>query len=99
MRVADLHHEVMRCCCRGFTAFPRSDYVQWKKEGRLINDGVNAKVGLLEMLQCSCADVERRLTRLYQSCNACMCHHSVCNGRTALAESCAGHDCSAKVSC
>ena len=30
--------------CRGFTAFPRQDYAQWKKEGRLINDGVNAKV-------------------------------------------------------
>ena len=29
---------------RGFTSFPRQDYVQWKKEGRLINDGVNAKV-------------------------------------------------------
>lgn len=28
----------------GFTSFPRQDYVQWKKEGRLINDGVNAKL-------------------------------------------------------
>ena len=30
--------------CRGFTAYTRDDYVQWKKEGRLVNDGVNAKV-------------------------------------------------------
>ena len=28
----------------GFTRFARSDYVAWKKSGRLINDGVNAKV-------------------------------------------------------
>ena len=31
--------------CRGFTRFSRDDYIQWKKEGRLVNDGVNAKVG------------------------------------------------------
>ncbi len=30
--------------CRGFTKFARDDYLQWKKEGRLVNDGVNAKV-------------------------------------------------------
>ena len=30
--------------CRGFTRFSRDDYIQWKKEGRLVNDGVNAKV-------------------------------------------------------
>ena len=30
----------------GFTKFARADYVAWKKAGRLINDGVNAKVGV-----------------------------------------------------
>ncbi len=30
--------------CRGFTSFTRDDYLTWKKEGRMINDGVNAKV-------------------------------------------------------
>lgn len=35
--------------CRGFTRFSRDDYIQWKKEGRLVNDGVNAKVG-----HCAC---------------------------------------------
>lgn len=43
MRWTGLH--CLLGCCRGFTAFPRQDYAQWKKEGRLINDGVNAKVG------------------------------------------------------
>mmetsp|Transcript_11349 Transcript_11349/g.15453 ORF Transcript_11349/g.15453 Transcript_11349/m.15453 type:complete len:234 (-) Transcript_11349:142-843(-) len=28
----------------GFTDYDRADYVQWKKEGRLDNDGVNAKL-------------------------------------------------------
>ncbi len=28
----------------GFTPYLRSDYVLWKKEGRLINDGINVKV-------------------------------------------------------
>lgn len=28
----------------GFTPFVREDYVLWKKEGRLVNDGVNAKL-------------------------------------------------------
>ena len=28
----------------GFTKYNRDDYVQWKREGRLVNDGVNAKV-------------------------------------------------------
>ena len=28
----------------GFTAYSREDYVQWKREGRLVKDGVNAKV-------------------------------------------------------
>lgn len=32
------------CLYRGFTSFDRSDYLQWKKEGRLQNDGVNAKL-------------------------------------------------------
>ena len=31
----------------GFTKFARADYVAWKKAGRLINDGVNAKVRAL----------------------------------------------------
>lgn len=30
--------------CRGFTAYLRDDYLEWKREGRLVNDGVNAKV-------------------------------------------------------
>jgi hypothetical protein len=29
---------------RGFTAYNRDDFVQWKTEGRLTPDGVNAKV-------------------------------------------------------
>jgi len=28
----------------GFTAYTRADYTAWKKEGRLLNDGVNAKL-------------------------------------------------------
>ena len=28
----------------GFTSYSREDYVQWKREGRLVKDGVNAKV-------------------------------------------------------
>eukprot|EP00887_Chlorella_sp_A99_P001591 scaffold8.g1591.t1 len=28
----------------GFTSFLRDDYVEWKREGRLVNDGVNAKL-------------------------------------------------------
>uniref|UniRef100_A0A6U1FNY5 Uncharacterized protein n=2 Tax=Eukaryota TaxID=2759 RepID=A0A6U1FNY5_9CHLO len=28
----------------GFTNFVREDYIQWKREGRLINDGVNARI-------------------------------------------------------
>ncbi|KAK9790099.1 hypothetical protein WJX73_002400 [Symbiochloris irregularis] len=28
----------------GFTGFSRDDYIEWKKEGRLANDGVNAKL-------------------------------------------------------
>ena len=35
---------------RGFTRFSRDDYIQWKKEGRLVNDGVNAKVGHCRIL-------------------------------------------------
>ena len=31
-------------CYRGFTKFARVDYVKWKEENRLVNDGVNAKV-------------------------------------------------------
>jgi hypothetical protein len=30
--------------CRGFTKFARVDYVKWKEENRLVNDGVTAKV-------------------------------------------------------
>jgi hypothetical protein len=30
----------------GFTPYARDDYVQWKKEGRLVNSGVHATVGL-----------------------------------------------------
>lgn len=30
--------------CRGFTKFSRTDYLQWKSENRIMNDGVNAKV-------------------------------------------------------
>ncbi len=33
----------------GFTKFARADYVAWKKAGRLINDGVNAKVHSLSV--------------------------------------------------
>ena len=29
--------------CRGFTPYLREDYLEWKREGRLVNDGVNAK--------------------------------------------------------
>lgn len=32
------------CWRRGFTKFSRDDYVQWKREGRFVKDGVNAKV-------------------------------------------------------
>ncbi|BDA47733.1 60S ribosomal protein L10 [Coccomyxa sp. Obi] len=28
----------------GFTAYTRDDYLTWKKEGRMVNDGVNAKL-------------------------------------------------------
>lgn len=28
----------------GFTKYNRDDYVLWKREGRLVNDGNNAKV-------------------------------------------------------
>lgn len=40
----------------GFTSFLRDDYVEYKREGRLINDGVNAKVGtcmLLSLRNCT----------------------------------------------
>jgi hypothetical protein len=30
--------------CRGFTKFARVDYVKWKEENRLVNDGVTARV-------------------------------------------------------
>ena len=33
--------------CRGFTPYLREDYLEWKREGRLVNDGVNAKVSSL----------------------------------------------------
>lgn len=32
------------CLHRGFTKYSRDDYVQWKREGRFVKDGVNAKV-------------------------------------------------------
>jgi large subunit ribosomal protein L10e len=31
-------------CCRGFTPFLKDDYLEWKREGRLVNDGVNVKL-------------------------------------------------------
>lgn len=34
------------CVRRGFTKFSRTDYLKWKEENRIVNDGVNAKVGL-----------------------------------------------------
>jgi hypothetical protein len=30
---------------RGFTPYSRDDYIQWKKEGRLVSAGVHAQVG------------------------------------------------------
>lgn len=33
----------MHTMCRGFTPYLRDDYLEWKREGRLVNDGVNAK--------------------------------------------------------
>ena len=30
--------------CRGFTDYLRDDYLEWKREGRLLNDGVNVKL-------------------------------------------------------
>jgi hypothetical protein len=30
--------------CRGFTKFSRDDFVEWKKAGRLVNDGVTVKL-------------------------------------------------------
>lgn len=29
----------------GFTPYSRDDYLQWKREGRLVNCGVHAQVG------------------------------------------------------
>lgn len=34
---------------RGFTKFARVDYVKWKEENRLVNDGVTAKVSYIVM--------------------------------------------------
>lgn len=28
----------------GFTSYSREDYLAWKREGRLVNDGVNARL-------------------------------------------------------
>ncbi len=45
----DLTRFVVKDCyllltlCRGFTSYLRDDYLEWKREGRLVNDGVNAK--------------------------------------------------------
>lgn len=33
-----------RPCRRGFTGFLRDDYLEWKREGRLLNDGVTVKL-------------------------------------------------------
>ena len=38
----------------GFTSYSREDYVQWKREGRLVKDGVNAKV---RPRQCCCMHI------------------------------------------
>ena len=43
-RSAELSGLGITICHRGFTGFSRDDYIAWKKEGRLVNDGVNAKV-------------------------------------------------------
>ena len=32
---------------RGFTSYLRDDYLEWKREGRLVNDGVNAKASVM----------------------------------------------------
>lgn len=34
------------CQNRGFTKFARQDYLKWKEENRIVNDGVNAKVSI-----------------------------------------------------
>jgi len=33
-----------RFLCRGFTKFNADDYQQWKEAGRIVPDGVNAKL-------------------------------------------------------
>ena len=46
---------------RGFTKYSRDDYVQWKAEGRLTHDGVNAKLnhnhGRLEAKQAASVNI------------------------------------------
>jgi hypothetical protein len=37
-------YKMLCTACRGFTKFARVDYVKWKEENRLVNDGVTAKV-------------------------------------------------------
>jgi hypothetical protein len=44
MSVAHRLQAIAACLRRGFTKFSRDDYVQWKREGRFVKDGVNAKV-------------------------------------------------------
>lgn len=39
------HADAASCVrCRGFTKFNMEDYVLWKQEGRMKNDGVHAKL-------------------------------------------------------
>jgi large subunit ribosomal protein L10e len=38
----------------GFTPYSRDDYVQWRKEGRLVNCGVHAQVGGMGCCGCWC---------------------------------------------
>ena len=42
---------------RGFTKFSRADYLKYKSEGRIVPDGVNAKVHLLLYLLHFCVDI------------------------------------------
>jgi hypothetical protein len=50
---ACVQHRLTLACCslpassarRGFTPYSRDDYIQWKKEGRLVSAGVHAQVG------------------------------------------------------
>lgn len=43
-RSAALTHARLLRRCRGFTKFNADDYEQWKADGRIVPDGVNAKL-------------------------------------------------------